>query len=85
MKKSLPRMTSDRAARRVLKRDLSAYMTRENFIPVTFEFAPKTKSITLRLSEGLLRALKTAATKHGTNYQRLVRLAIERFLRTEPA
>ncbi|MFH1263177.1 MAG: CopG family antitoxin [Pseudomonadota bacterium] len=78
-------MTSDRAARRLLKRDLSAYMTRENFVSVTFEFQPKTKSITLRLSEGLLRALKGAATKHGTNYQRLVRLAIERFLRTEPA
>ncbi len=80
MKKRLPHMKSDRDAKRVLRRDLSDYLSRENFTPVTFEFEPKTKSITLRLSENLLQASKQAATQRGTNYQRLVRLAIERLL-----
>ncbi len=85
MKKTLPKMKSDRDTKRLLKRDLSDYLTRENFTLTSFEFAPKNRSITLRLSEGLLKAIQSAAAQHGTNYQRLIRLAIENLLRTKAA
>lgn len=85
MKKTLPKIKSDRAAKNILKRDLSDYMNRDNFTFTSFEFAPKNRNITLRISDGLLRALKIAASKHGTNYQRIVRQAIERFLQEKIA
>lgn len=85
MKKSWPRMRSDRAAKEFLKRDLSDYIHSGNFKPISFEFEPKTRSVTLRLSEGLFQTLKETATKQGIHYQRLVRLAIEAFLRKAAA
>jgi predicted DNA binding CopG/RHH family protein len=81
MKKRLPKMKSDRAARAVMKRDLSDYLSKENFKPVTFEFEPKDKSITLRVSSALLKAVQNVANKNGTNYQKLIREAIEQYLR----
>lgn len=80
MSKRLPRMKTDRAAQKMLKRDLSDYITRENFKSATFEFAPKDRSITLRVSGKLLEAVQTMAKRRGVNYQKLIREAIERFL-----
>ena len=81
MSKRLPRMKSDRAAKATLKKDLSEYISPENFKQTSFEFAPKDKSITLRVSSELLDAVQTAAKRRRTNYQKLIRKAIENFLK----
>ena len=85
MKKILPRMKDDRAAKAILRRELSDYFNGDNFALTSFEFAPKNRSITLRISDGLLKALKMVAREQGTNYQRIVRQAIEHFLRKQAA
>jgi len=74
-------MKSDRAAKATLKKDLSEYISPENFKQTSFEFAPKDKSITLRVSSELLDAVQTAAKRRRTNYQKLIRKAIENFLK----
>ena len=81
MNKRLPKMKSDRAVRAALKKDLSDYISPENFKLTSFEFAPKDKSITLRVSSELLDAVRTAAKRRHTNYQKLIREAIEQFLK----
>jgi len=43
-----------------------------------FEIRPKEKSINLRLSEGLLDAVRENAKREGVPYQRFIRLALER-------
>ena len=77
MSKRLPKMMSDRAAKSALKKDLTEYLSPENFKPISFEFSPKDKSITLRVSTELLEAVQAAAKERGTNYQKLIREAIE--------
>lgn len=81
MSKRLPKMKNDRAAKAMLKNDLTDYISPENFKLTSFEFAPKGKSITLRVSSELLDAVQTAAKRRRTNYQKLIREAIELFLR----
>ncbi len=81
MSKRLPKMKSDQAAKNALKQDISDYLSPENFKPTTFEFAPKDKSITIRVSSDLLKAVQTTAKKRGTNYQKLIREAIEQYLK----
>ena len=81
MSKRLPKMKSDRTAKALLKKDLSDYISSENFKLTSFEFAPKNKSITLRVSNKLLDAVQTAAKRRGINYQKLIREAIEQFLK----
>jgi predicted DNA binding CopG/RHH family protein len=73
-------MKSDRAVKAALKSDLSAYILPENFKSTTFEFARKDKNITLRVSSELLVAVQSEARRRRTNYQKLIREAIERFL-----
>jgi predicted DNA binding CopG/RHH family protein len=46
----------------------------------TFEFEPKTKSVTMRLPESLLDAVRARAEKQGMPYQKLIRIAIERLV-----
>lgn len=81
MSKRLPKMKSDRAAKKLLKKELSEYFSPENFTLTSFEFAPKDKSITLRVSGDLLDAVQSAAKRRGINYQKLIREAIEQFLK----
>lgn len=81
MSKRLPKMKTDRAAKAALKRDLSDYISPENFKLTSFEFSPKDKSITLRVSNKLLDAVQSAAKRRGVNYQKLIREAIEQFLK----
>lgn len=81
MKKRLPKMKSDRAAKSILKKDLSEFISPENFKLTSFEFAPKNKSITLRVSDELLGAVQAVAKQRGINYQKLIREAIEQFLK----
>jgi predicted DNA binding CopG/RHH family protein len=47
---------------------------------VHFELEPKNKTITIRLSERLLQALKRKAQASGLDYQKFIRLALERFV-----
>jgi predicted DNA binding CopG/RHH family protein len=81
MSKRLPKLKTDRAAKAALKKDLSDYISPENFKLTSFEFAPKDKSITLRVSNKLLDAVQSAAKRRGVNYQKLIREAIEQFLK----
>ncbi len=81
MSKRLPKIKSDQAAKNLLKKDLSDYLSPENFALTSFEFAPKDKSITLRVSNELLDAVQSAAKQRGINYQKLIREAIEQFLK----
>ena len=76
MSKRLPKMKNDKAAKNLLRKDLSEYLSSENFKPLSFEFAPKDKSITLRVSSDLLEAVQIAAKERGVNYQKLIREAI---------
>jgi predicted DNA binding CopG/RHH family protein len=77
MKKKIPTFRSDRAAAAFVdkadltKFDLSgAQLTR-------FEIRPKDRSINLRLSEGLYKAVQKRASRAGLPYQRFIRLALE--------
>lgn len=81
MKKRLPKTKSDRAAQALLKKDLADFISPENFKPTSFEFAPKDKSITLRVSNQLLDAVQSVAKRRGINYQKIIREAIEQFLK----
>ena len=77
MSKPLPKMTTDEEAEQFLDTDLSDYITPENFVPVTFEFLPKSERVNLRLSPELLTAVKQAAEQRGISYQKYIREAIE--------
>lgn len=77
MKKPLPILTTDKEAEDFIdntdltKYDLSA------LTPTRFEFQPKERSITMRLSEPLLEAIKEEAERSGLPYQRFIRQALE--------
>ncbi|GEM_PF-4568865 len=61
--------------------DLSNLLTTGLWQEARFELTkPKRKTITLRISEELLRELKKHATMLGLDYQRFIRLALERSL-----
>ncbi|AGF50523.1 sll1652 [Synechocystis sp. PCC 6803] len=77
MNKPLPKMNSDQEAEDLLEQDLTDYLVPENFTKTTFEFAPKDKSITLRLSSELLTAVKNTASAQGMNYQKYIREVLE--------
>jgi len=77
MSKPLPKLNSDQEAEDFLEQDLTDYLTPQNFTKTTFEFAPKDKSITLRLSSELLTAVKNTAEAQGMNYQKYIREVLE--------
>ena len=77
MNKRLPKIKSDRDAELLLEQDLTDYVNKENFTPVTFEFEPKDKVITFRVSEKLLTAIKKSAEKRGISYQKWLRETVE--------
>ena len=76
-KKKVPRLKTDEEAEAFLAQDLSD-LDFSQFKPVRFEFRPKEKSINLRISEGLLKAVQTRAKREGIPYQRYIRQALER-------
>ena len=53
MKKKLQKITTDEEAEDILNEDLSEYVNKDNFKQTTFEFAPKDKSVTIRISDPL--------------------------------
>jgi len=82
MSKRLPKFATDEEAETFLdpSRDLSDYITPENFQPYQAEAARKDKSINLRISERLLDAVRREAEARGMPYQRFIRQAIARAL-----
>lgn len=83
MQKHFPKMKTDDEVISVLNGDLAEYMSPENFAFTSFEFAPKDKSITLRLSGQLMEAVQNIAKKHHAPYQKIIRQAIENLVRQE--
>jgi predicted DNA binding CopG/RHH family protein len=68
MKKQLPKLTTDKAAETfIAEADLTEYDL-SGLKPVRFEFQPKGRSITMRLSEPLLDAIKEEAERSGIPY-----------------
>jgi predicted DNA binding CopG/RHH family protein len=77
MKKKLPILTTDKEAEDFIDNaDLTEYDLSE-LTPVRFEFQPKERSITMRLSEPLLEAIKEEAGRSGMPYQRFIRQTLE--------
>ena len=63
-----------------LDRDMSELLKTGEWKAVRFELEPKNKTITIRLSERLLSALKRKARASGLDYQKFIRLALERYV-----
>ncbi|WP_333877315.1 BrnA antitoxin family protein [Methylobacter sp.] len=83
MKKKLPKLRTDEAAESFVdEADLSQYDL-SDMKPVSFEFQPKDKSITMRLPETLFDAIKKEAERSGVPYQRFIRQALENALHLE--
>lgn len=80
MKKRLKRMKTDKQAEDLLEQDLSEFLDSDNFSSVTFEFEPKDVSVTLRMSDNLLHAIKQKAKRRGVSYQKLMREILEKYL-----
>ena len=77
MKKDWPSLRSDEEAERfVAEADLTEYDF-SRMVPVRFELRRKDKTVSLRLSQDLLEAVKRAAARQGIPYQRFMRRAIE--------
>jgi predicted DNA binding CopG/RHH family protein len=80
MKKKLPNLKTDEDAEAFVdEADLSQYDL-SNMRPVSFEFHPKDKSITMRLPETLFNAIKEEAERSGVPYQRFIRQTLENAL-----
>ena len=77
--KTVPTLTTDAEAEAFLEQDLSS-LDFSQFKPVSWETAPKSARITMRLPEALMAALKAKAAKRGIPYQRLIREALEKDL-----
>ncbi len=76
-KKQFPKMKTDKQAEKfVSEADLSKYDFSE-FKKTTFEFEPKSRSINLRLSEGLYDAMKKQASLKGLKTQQFIRKTLE--------
>lgn len=78
MKKTLPKMKSDKQAEDLLDQDLSDYLHSGNFKPASFEFLPKDEKVNLRLSAPLLDNIREKAEAEGIPYQKYMRLVLER-------
>ncbi len=60
-----------------LASDLTSLLRSSGWKKIKFELMPKNKSITLRLSEELLEAIKLKAEEEGLDYQKWIRASIE--------
>jgi predicted DNA binding CopG/RHH family protein len=78
MKKKFPKFKSDAEAEAFVdKANLSEYDF-SDMVPMRFELRRKDKSVSLRLPERLLDAVRAKAKRIGIPYQRFMRLAIEK-------
>ena len=81
MKRRLPKIKSDKKAEQFLTQDLSGYIHSDNFKHISFEYAPKDKTVSLRLSSELLSIIKALSKKRKIPYQRYIREALEQSVR----
>jgi predicted DNA binding CopG/RHH family protein len=77
MRSKVPRFKTDEEVEAFLKQDLSD-LDFSQFKPMRFELKPKQKSLNLRISEGLLDAVRKDAKREGIPYQHYIRQALER-------
>ncbi len=84
MSKRVPRLKSDEEAEKFLEQDLSDYLDPANMVPLSFEFQAKDTQINLRLSKGLLQAVKARAAAHGLSYQKFIRMMLEQVVTRPP-
>jgi predicted DNA binding CopG/RHH family protein len=83
MKKKFPEFKTDAEAEEFVETaDLSEYDL-SDMTPMRFELRRKDKSVSLRLPERLLEAVRQRAKRSGMPYQRFIRMAIERALQHE--
>ncbi|MGE3608464.1 MAG: CopG family antitoxin [Bacteriovoracaceae bacterium] len=64
-----------------LNKDLSSLFKEKGWKKIQFEMRPKDKTITLRMSEDLLTAIKLEAKKAGLDYQKWIRASLEEALK----
>lgn len=84
MKKKFPVFKTDAEAEAFVDTaDLREYDL-SDMTPMRFELRRKDKSVSLRLPEKLLEAVRNRAQRAGIPYQRFIRMAIERALHSEP-
>jgi predicted DNA binding CopG/RHH family protein len=77
MKKKFPVLRTDKEAEDfVATADLTEY-DMSDMVPMRFELRPKDKSVSLRLPEKLLAAVRSRAKRAGIPYQRFIRMALE--------
>ena len=69
-----------KADRDPLAGDLSHLFDQLEWKKIRFEFKPKNKTITLRISEDLLVAIKERAETEGLDYQKWIRNSLEESL-----
>ena len=83
-KKAISKKKLDISGDEPLSQDLSEFMDRKKYKWVhfsdLFEFQPKNKTITLRVSESMLECLKEIAVKENTDYQKLIRRALSEMI-----
>jgi len=60
-----------------LNRDLSPLFDKKGWKKVHFELMPKNKSITIRISDEMLDAIKLRADQEGIDYQKWIRMSLE--------
>jgi len=75
MKRSRKKTKSD-----PLSTDLSGLFDKAGWSKVRYELKPKNKTITLRISEELLSAIKEKAEQQGLDYQKWIRNSLEESL-----
>jgi|HubBroStandDraft_4_1064222.scaffolds.fasta_scaffold333054_1 predicted DNA binding CopG/RHH family protein len=77
MKKPIPTFKTDKEAEDfVATADLTEYDLSGGRL-MRFELRPKDKSVSLRLPEKLLTAVRSRAKRAGIPYQRFIRMALE--------
>ncbi|HXJ93896.1 MAG TPA: CopG family antitoxin [Terriglobia bacterium] len=77
MKKTIPRLKTDRHAEAFLAQDLSN-LDFSQFKPARFEFEKKDDQINMRVPKPLLAAVKARAKERGIPYTRFIRETLER-------
>ncbi len=60
-----------------LDKDLSSLFSSSGWKKMKFELRPKNKSITIRVSQEMLDAIKEKANEEGLDYQKWIRSSIE--------
>lgn len=80
MKSSKKVSAKKTASKDLLAHDLSGFLQSSSWQKVKFELQPKNKTITLRISEELLEAVKKRAAAEGLDYQKYIRLALEQLV-----